>query len=540
MPCGSSTAQATWTLPSILSLLTSSYHLTRGSRIGASAAGAEGDEDRLPYPQPAAMRASLQGELRKAGYTSLACVGGGFMSPALGWDSGFDWYWSPEHAPMLPDQLGAVKRRLEGEPDTPFFLLLHTYEIHNYFQGWAHSLDRFDQGYLGPLTDPRRLVDAALHGTPEQLSAADLQYVLDLYDGEIRHTDRYLRLFFDWLAEQTWGTNTLVVVTADHGEALGGHGAMSHGGVPYQDVARVPLLVRLPDGRWAGRRVTQPVALVDLMPSLLELAGAPLPDGLAGRSLVPLMKGDGQSTSPAILCESRGAALLARDGRWCYVGWRGEEEEELYDLARDPGQSRNLADESPERVKAMRGVLAQLTMRAARGYRVVVAGRRPDPVTIELECDGAFSYLDVPTLRRADEFAVTAPGGGDPSGGSRRHRVRLSLSAGEDPHVILFERADADSTVLVSASIAGRAADPTRFHLGRERRAPGSVPVSIGPASTALLRADDPPVAATPGTWGIWIWLPTNAAPAGPERTSAAQELPESVREQLRTLGYLR
>jgi hypothetical protein len=185
-------------------------------------------------------------------------------------------------------------------------------------------------------------------------------------------------------------------------------------------------------------------------------------------------------------------------------------------------------------------VLAELTMRAAQGYRVVVAGPRPGPVTVELECDGAFSYLDVTTLQQADEFAVTAPGGRDPSGASRGHRARVSLSAGEDPHVILFERADADSTVLVSASIAGKAVDPTRIHLGRERRAPGSVPVSIGPASTVLLRADDPPVAATPGTWGIWIWLPTNAARAGAERTSAMQELPESMREQLRALGYLR
>ncbi len=83
----------------------------------------------------------------------------------------------------------------------------------------------------------------------------------------------------------TWAANTIVVVTADHGEPLGDHGAMSHGGTPYHSVARVPLIFHLPDGRGAGRRAGRPVALTDLMPTLLELSGLEAPHGVGGGSL---------------------------------------------------------------------------------------------------------------------------------------------------------------------------------------------------------------------------------------------------------------
>ncbi len=533
-------SQATWTLPSVLGLLTSSYRFVRGSRAGSSTGAAAEDGDAACYLPPAAMEGSLQGELRRAGYTSLACVGGGFLNPALGWDSGFDWYWSPDHEPMLPDQVGVLKRRLSEAPDTPFFLLFHTYEVHNYFLASAHCVEHFDQGYLGPLTDPRRLAEADLYGSPDDLSPDDMQYIIDLYDGETRHTDRYLRFFFQWLLGQPWGENTVVVVTADHGESLGAHGAMSHGGVPYQDVVRVPLILRLPDGRWAGSRIDKPVALVDLAPTLLELAGAEVPKAFVGRSLIPLLDGKEEATDRHFLSESRGDAMLVRQGRWSYISWRGQEEEELYDLSADPEQRTNLAAVDEMTLHRMRHMLAELAMGAARGYRLVVAGRRSEAVVIELECDGRFAYLDVPTLQQSDGVDLAAPGEAGQQGSPPRHRARITLSAGDDPHVILFQPGDAEYSTAISASADGRPVGAERYHLGTNGTAADAAPVRIGPASARVLRADEPPVPTKPKDWGIWIWLPTAAA-AGPRgATSASEAVPSSVREQLRSLGYLK
>ncbi len=80
----------------------------------------------------------------------------------------------------------------------------------------------------------------------------------------------------------------------------------------------------------------------------------------------------------------------------------------------------------------------------------------------------------------------------------------------------------------------------TRFHLGREQTSPGSTPVSIGPASAPLLQADEPPLAGAPEDWGIWIWMPATVSRARAVGTTAPEVLPEGIRKQLRSLGYLR
>ncbi len=539
-------AQATWTLPSVQSMLTSSYRFVRGIRPRRGSAAPGAGAVSLSSVQPVTMPVSLQGELRRAGYTALAVVGGGFLDPALGFDAGFDAYWSPQHAPMLPDQLATAIRRLAAIPSRPFFLFLHTYEVHNYFQGWAHSLERFDSGYLGPLTDPRRLGEAALNGRPEELSPADLQYIHDLYDGEIRHLDRYLHLFLEWLSSQPWGENTIVVVTSDHGEALGDHGAMSHGGVPYRGVMRVPLLIRLPRGGRAGLRVAEPVALADLMPTLLELAGAAAPAGLTGRSLVPLLDGEEEGEPRPIFCESRGAAVGVRHGAWSYVGWRGTQEEELYDLASDPGETRNLAEADPEQLGAMRRTLAGLAMEAARGYRLVVAGPRAESVTVELESDSALSYLDIPTMRdggvsriRGEDAEPSGEAAAAPSEEAKHHLV-VAVGAGGDPHVILLEPDDPKGTVSISARMGRGSAQPARYHLGGKGAEAGRTPVVAGPATRPLLTAEQPPVPERPETWGIWIWVPPRAIPSRARPRVPAEELPEGLLEQLGALGYLR
>ncbi|MBN1458428.1 MAG: sulfatase, partial [Armatimonadetes bacterium] len=308
-------SQATWTFPSLHSLLTSSYRFLRGQRLGQLGPGG------VPA-QPISMPTSLQGSLRAAGYETLACVGGGFLDPVLGFDTGFDWYWSPSHTPMLANQLSVVMDRLQERSEQPFFLLLHTYEVHNYFQGWAHCIEDFDSGYLGPLTDPRKLM-AILHADPSDFAPADLRYIHDLYDGEIKHTDRYLGLFLEWLRSQPGGENTIIIVTADHGEGLGGHGEMSHGGAPYRDQVHVPLLVFVPGKQPA--RIATPVALADIMPTVLDLVGEEIPSGVRGRAVHSLTT---SGTEPVpIFAESRGAPIMARDGDWWYLTWRGEKEE---------------------------------------------------------------------------------------------------------------------------------------------------------------------------------------------------------------------
>ncbi|MDX1385309.1 MAG: tetratricopeptide repeat protein, partial [Thermoanaerobaculia bacterium] len=112
------------------------------------------------------------------------------------------------------------------------------------------------------------------------------------------YTDALIGQLLDALDELGMADDTIVLITADHGEALGDHGEPGHGLFLYDTTILVPLMLRLPDGRGSGREVPEQVRLIDVAPTLLELAGLPVPDGYAGESLAPFIDGGG-SARPA-------------------------------------------------------------------------------------------------------------------------------------------------------------------------------------------------------------------------------------------------
>jgi tetratricopeptide (TPR) repeat protein len=149
-------------------------------------------------------------------------------------------------------------------------------------------------------------------------------------------------------------------VTSDHGEGLGEHGEATHGPFLYQTTLHVPLVVAAP-GRWpAGRRVKGLVSIVDLVPTLLTLAGRPTPPALDGRDIGPSTRGEAGTERRLPLetefaLDSYGWAPLVglTDGA---LKWIGAPEEELYDLTADPGELSNLAGRRPEDMRRLAGL----------------------------------------------------------------------------------------------------------------------------------------------------------------------------------------
>lgn len=148
------------------------------------------------------------------------------------------------------------------------------------------------------------------------------------------YSDEALGRLFDKLRARGLWENTIVVVTADHGEGFAEHFRMEHGFLPYEEVTRIPLLVRLPARlRPARGAIAFPVSLVDVYPTLLELAGLELPLQLDGLSLVPWLDA-GSPSRRALFVESfEGSAAL--DGRWKLMRL-ATGEERSYDLWGDP------------------------------------------------------------------------------------------------------------------------------------------------------------------------------------------------------------
>ncbi len=182
------------------------------------------------------------------------------------------------------------------------------------------------------------------------------------YDGEVAWSDDLVGRLDTALARLGLREQTLAVVTSDHGEALGEHGEAVHGFFLYDATIRVPLLLRGP-GIVAGTRIAATTQSVDLYPTILNLAGVPIPSParIAGRSLVPALQGSAIEDAPAF-AESLTPRIhygwsdlrSVREGRWKFIR---APRPELYDLERDPGELRNLAESEPTRARALRAGL---------------------------------------------------------------------------------------------------------------------------------------------------------------------------------------
>lgn len=189
----------------------------------------------------------------------------------------------------------------------------------------------------------------------------------DAYDGELAFVDAQVGRLMKWLEVSGRGKNTLVVVAGDHGESLGDHGEPEHGLFLYDATLRIPLILWQPGGIPEGRVVEQNVDLVDVFPTIMELAGASgTVEPSAGRSLTGLLRdGSGFEARP-LYAESEytlrayGWAPLRSivSGQWKYVD---APQRELYDRAADPGETKNLIHEKLDVADELRERLVQMT-----------------------------------------------------------------------------------------------------------------------------------------------------------------------------------
>jgi choline-sulfatase len=325
---------------------------------------------------------TLATRLRARGYTTAAVVSAFPLDRRFGLAAGFDHYddrFAPAESSLPKPQWDGLPlgqpydRRADATTDRalrwlgtrpsgrPFFLWVHYFDPHSPYDPPAAY--RFQPG------------DAAA-GSAGELVAA--------YDGEIRFTDTQLGRLLDALDAEGLAKNTLVVVTSDHGEGLGQHGVMEHGSVVYEEAVRVPLVLRWTGHVLGGRRLAAPVELLDVAPSVLELAGAAPPASDHGVSLAPLATGASrvQDARRAVFLqrefqERAGSNTFAvRAGAHKYVETREESRvlrRELYDLAGDPQELRSLDAEQQERTEQLVRLLQAWRTRVAPGRRQQVA-----------------------------------------------------------------------------------------------------------------------------------------------------------------------
>jgi choline-sulfatase len=292
----------------------------------------------------AATHPTLAELLTKQGYHTAAFIGAVILdskSLAPGLDRGFEFYDNfPEHT-TTKSRWGRLERRgMVVEQRAESWLSAHPASSHFV---WVHFYDPHDP-----------------YEPPPPYSAI---YKDRLYDGEIAYADSALGHFLAFLKSKGWYDGALIVVVGDHGEGLGEHQENTHGIFLYDSTTHVPLLVKLPNNRAAGKEVEVQVRTTDIMPTILELLGSPTPEKLDGASLKPLFAGS-ETTSRTAFGQTdyplrfgwAGLRSVRKDG----FKFIEAPKPELYDLRSDSGELRNEYVPWNATVKELRKTLAEL------------------------------------------------------------------------------------------------------------------------------------------------------------------------------------
>jgi arylsulfatase A-like enzyme len=350
-------APASWTRASTASLLT--------SRLPESH-GCEGRDGRLA-PEVETLAEVLSAE----GYDTLALVANGNVAPHWGFRQGFDQYQYVRGPSRLPYADAAamdpfVRRATATLTESPFFLYLHYVDPHDPY--YVHpGFDYTDPAYEGPIDGSFETLKPFNRTRPTD---ADVAHVEALYDGEIAWLDDQLRGLVAHLAEIGMLDRAWLVVTSDHGEGLWRHRTRSHGYELYEEQLRVPLMIRPPGGLRAERRLADPVSLIDVAPTLLELVGlSPSPPGFEGRSWAAFLHGTGVAPLRPIVVDEeldalRLGAVIDGDDK-LIANFRGRAFE-LCDLASDPEERHT------KRARNL-NVLAKKARRLQRVLRTAIA-----------------------------------------------------------------------------------------------------------------------------------------------------------------------
>lgn len=334
-------ATSSWTIPSVASLLTSQYPSQHGvvgwgSRLGAA-------------------ETTLAERLRRAGYATALVTANCLLSRTRGFDLPFEHYEvverpdvelevASECSPGPGDWVTAramawIRQVREADPARPFLAYVQYMEPHTPYRCAEGSDKRCRR-------TARRLARKLL-AYDWEFSAVQREQLRALYADEVARMDAVLadlraQLDASGVLDDAW-----LVLVADHGEHLGERGAYLHGNTLYQELVAVPMLFRPPGGA-GGRVVDTPVSLVDVAPTLLELAGVARPDAFRGRSLAPALRGDALAPRPVVAeilhrelppHPPRRHTVVATDGRSKLL-MRPDGAFERVDLEADPGETR--------------------------------------------------------------------------------------------------------------------------------------------------------------------------------------------------------
>jgi arylsulfatase len=317
---------------------------------------------------------TLAERFRSEGYKTFAATDGGYMRAEFGFNRGFDTFTSENRG--LAQNAGAALAWIDRQGSSPWFVFLHTYDVHGPYplpRPLAQRvLDKYPDSWVpaeygafyGAAANDRfgRAIDFLRD--PKRYGARDVECIRDLYAATVEALDRRLGAVIDELKKRQVWDSLLLVVTSDHGEEFLEHGQLQHEQL-FDEVMRVPLIVKLPKRLGAGLRASWPFPGIDLTPTIAEAAGLGEPKGLEGISHAGAVRA--LAKNPASVKPPRAVAYgnqfesearrsdVARTPAMKLFALRTDRQAafRLFDLTTDPGEKHGLGAESRPDAKAL-------------------------------------------------------------------------------------------------------------------------------------------------------------------------------------------
>lgn len=345
-------AQTNWTKPALASMLTSLYPSVHKT----DSRGEAGDRTDVQPRQQANVLddrfRTLAQEFKDGGYVTAGISNGGYAHSFFGFDRGFDFY---------SNQGGGLKSCayqfltwVLRNPGAPFFGFIHCWDAHFPYLDRAPYNQRFVKRRSKIVLDAD--TRSKINNREMALTDEEREFLKGLFDGAINYVDHQIAGIVQELKRLGLDRNTILVITADHGEAFMEHGVVEHTACLYNEVLRIPLILSGP-GLSRGKRIPAQVRSIDIMPTLLDLCGVTPTSEIQGASLLPWIT-DARRDHLAAGSETQrtGGQKAYSDGHHKIIR-KHAHQVEVYDLVADPEEKYNIATANPRLCSAMEAQL---------------------------------------------------------------------------------------------------------------------------------------------------------------------------------------
>jgi arylsulfatase A-like enzyme len=481
-------APSSWTIPSVGSLFTSLLPDEHGA------------VDLLAPLAPTAH--TLAERLAEGGFATGTIMANPLIQRSRGFEQGFTYFAGlrgrrgrPSRTVSAGRVVDGALRFLETHRGLPVFLYVHAFDPHSPYQ----PPPPFDQVF-------------------RPLSQSDRDQAVALYDGEIAYGDREFGRFVAELKATGIYERALVVFTSDHGEEFLDHGDWRHGNSLFDELVRVPLVVKFPGGVHAGLRVDRQVQLLDVLPTVLRALSLPMAPPLLGHPLQDTIGGESEPRPALMQLSNRGYVVYAartRDQKVVH-SFSPRESVRSYDLLRDPGEQHPSEVTGASAAPLLRMVEAAMAP-SRRRFHIRVGGS--GVVELRVRTTGTIVEVGGPPLGTQELSRLD----------SRHRELDLTLRprAGH-PREISLRLRPHGAPLWLDGTRDGRPLRAADIHVGSRGAASGDIPFAF-PVVEESPGVFDPTPA---GPW-VAVWL-THVTPG-----SEGVPLDEETREELRALGYL-